>query len=191
MADKFRGTDGRIWDKQRSDGETRKLASEELPDRGGGSKPAKDTAPVGSQGAPDSDPKTRRMGVQAVGKSTVPGSETDPVVGWLVVVGGHGRGKSLALGNGNNAIGRASTSRVPLDFGDNEIHREGHAIITFDPRSRKFYLQPGTGSSTTNLTYLDGNVVLQPSEIRTGQEIMLGGTRLRFVALCGTEFAWD
>lgn len=191
MAEKFRGTDGRIWDKQRSDGQTRRLTDEELPDRGGGAKPAKDTAPIENQPPADADPKTRRMGMHSSGKGAAPGSETDPVVGWVVVVDGKGRGKSLPLGNGNNAIGRASTSRVPLDFGDNEIHREGHAIITFDPLSREFYLQPGTGSSTTNLTYLDGKVVLQPREIRTGQEIRLGSTKLRFVALCGAEFAWD
>ena len=190
MAEKFRGTDGRIWDKQHSEGATRPLGPDELRDRAG-AKGGKDTAPVGNESPADADPKTRRMGVQATGKGTAPGSETDPVVGWVVVVAGPGKGKSLPLGNGNNAMGRSSGSRVPLAFGDNEIHREGHAIITFDPRSREFFLQPGTGSNTTNLTYLDGKLVLQPKEIRTGQEIMLGSTKLRFVALCGPEFAWD
>ena len=191
MPDKFRGTDGRIWDKQRGDSATRRLEDEEQRDRDGRVQSPKNTAPVEDQRQPDDDPKTRRMGSNTSGKSSTPGSETDPVVGWVVVVAGPGRGKSLPLGNGNNAIGRARASRVPLDFGDAEIHREGHAIITFDPRSREFYLQPGTGSSTTNLTYLDGKLVLQPNEIRTGQEITLGSTHLRFVALCGAEFTWD
>src|SRR5262245_22353919 len=43
----------------------------------------------------------------------------DPVVGWLVVVGGPGLGAFRPIYEGNNAIGRGSAQRIPIDFGDN------------------------------------------------------------------------
>ncbi|MEO0017489.1 MAG: hypothetical protein RLZZ522_772 [Verrucomicrobiota bacterium] len=46
-----------------------------------------------------------------------------PVVGWLVVVEGPGRGKSVTLGYGMNAIGREPGNRVVLPFGDMQISR--------------------------------------------------------------------
>ena len=42
----------------------------------------------------------------------------DPVVGWLVVVQGPGRGRSLEIGAGANPIGRAQHQKICLDFGD-------------------------------------------------------------------------
>lgn len=115
----------------------------------------------------------------------------DPVVGWLVITRGAGKGASVPLGYGANAIGRSSTQRVKLDFGDVQISRESHAVITYEPRGRQFYLQNGT---SVNLTYLDteqGTVpVLTPMPIRHGQTFQLGSTTLKFIALCGAEFDW-
>jgi hypothetical protein len=51
----------------------------------------------------------------------------EPVVGWLVITSGPGRGQSLQLGYGMNSIGRNEAQRVSLDFGDEEISRENHA----------------------------------------------------------------
>ena len=39
----------------------------------------------------------------------------DPVTGWLVVVAGPGKGRSLTLGAGRNEIGRGATANVKLD----------------------------------------------------------------------------
>ena len=111
----------------------------------------------------------------------------DPVVGWLVVVGGPGVGASVRLGNGQNSIGRGDQCRVKLDFGDSQISRSTHAIVTYDPKGNRFYLQQGTG---TNLTYLDGSPVLAPTPLPSGSEIVLGDTTLRFVALCDDDFNW-
>lgn len=44
-----------------------------------------------------------------------------------------------------NSIGRASDERVALDFDDELISRKGHAIVTYDPKGRKFYIQHGGG----------------------------------------------
>ena len=42
----------------------------------------------------------------------------DPVTGWLVVVAGPGKGRSLTLGAGRNEIGRGATANVKLDCGE-------------------------------------------------------------------------
>jgi FHA domain len=111
----------------------------------------------------------------------------DPVVGWLVIVEGPGKGASLKLGFGMNSIGRAPDERVPVDFGDGEISRKSHAMLTYDPRGCKFYLQHGEG---TNLTYLGDAPVLQPVELKGGELIGIGNTRFAFVPFCGPDFNW-
>ena len=112
----------------------------------------------------------------------------DPVVGWLVVVEGPGKGRAMQLGYGSNSLGRGATDRVKLDFGDDQISRSGHAVVTYDPRGRKFYVQHGGG---TNLTYLGDQPVLTPTELPALSHINIGNTVLRFVPLCGAEFDWQ
>ena len=112
----------------------------------------------------------------------------DPVVGWLVVVEGPGKGRAVQLGYGSNSLGRGATDRVKLDFGDDQISRNGHAVVTYDPRGRRFYVQHGGG---TNLTYLEDKPVLTPAELPPLGKIGIGNTVLRFVPFCGTEFDWQ
>jgi pSer/pThr/pTyr-binding forkhead associated (FHA) protein len=112
----------------------------------------------------------------------------NPVVGWVVIIAGPGRGRALTLGYGMNSIARGSQSRVRLDFGDKQISRDDHALISYDPRGRRFYLQHGGG---TNLTYLNEQPVLTPTELRGGEVILLGQTQLRFVPFCGAAFDWQ
>ena len=134
--------------------------------------------PVGASGA-------------ATGGSPAPDAEAPkggPVVGWVVVVDGPGKGHARALGYGTNPLGRGADARVRLDFGDDRISRQAHAIVTYDPRGRKFYLQHGGG---TNLTYLDGAYVPQPTVLEGMQHIRIGATTLRFVPFCGPDFDWQ
>ena len=112
----------------------------------------------------------------------------DPVVGWLVVVEGSGKGRAVQLGYGSNSLGRGATDRIKLDFGDDQISRSGHAVVTYDPRGRKFYVQHGGG---TNLTYLGDQPVLSPTELPALSHISIGNTVLRFVPLCGADFDWQ
>lgn len=112
----------------------------------------------------------------------------DPVVGWLVIVEGPGKGRARQLGYGSNSIGRGETDRINLNFGDDQISRGGHATVTYDPRGRKFYVQHGGG---TNLTYLDEQPVLIPIELPALSHISIGNTVLRFVPLCGDAFDWQ
>ena len=112
----------------------------------------------------------------------------DPPVGWLVVIGGPGKGRVLTLGSGMNAIGRGAESRVRLDFGDDNVSRLNHARVIYEPRQRRWLLNHGDG---TNLTYLNGDVVVGVAEIQSGAEIQLGDTTLRFQAFCSEEFDWQ
>ena len=65
----------------------------------------------------------------------------DPPVGWLVVVRGPGKGNALALGYGMNAVSRGASSRMGLDFGDDNISRANHARLAYEPRERRKLLK--------------------------------------------------
>ena len=112
----------------------------------------------------------------------------DPPTGWLVVVRGPGQGRVLTLGNGMNPIGRSAASRVRLDFGDDSVSRENHARLIYEPRQRRWLLNHGDG---TNLTYLNGDLVVGTVDVESGGEIQIGDTILRFQAFCSTEFDWS
>lgn len=115
---------------------------------------------------------------------------SDPTSGWLVIVAGPGKGNYLKLGYGQNSIGRDASQRVALNYGDSQISRTNHAIVTYDPRGNQFYIQPGSG---TNLTYISGQPtpVMQPQVLASYSHISLGDTTLRFIPLCGELFTWD
>lgn len=150
----------------------------------------KPTVVIGSQSNDDqdSDPHTRIYRPPSVSGSNDPTkNESELVVGWLVVVDGPGKGNSRALGYGVNTIGRANTERVPLDFGDPEITREKHALLTYDHKGKKFYLQHGGGA---NLTYVGETPVLQPVELKGREIIGIGQTKLSFIPFCGSDFSW-
>ncbi|TFH75950.1 FHA domain-containing protein [Gammaproteobacteria bacterium LSUCC0112] len=108
--------------------------------------------------------------------------------GWLSIIAGPGTGTSLALGYGANSMGRALSERVPLNFGDNQISRQGHAVVTYDPRGKMFYLQSGGGQ---NLTYMNEQLVLIPTVLNAGDRIQIGETTLFFTPLCGPDFDWQ
>src|SRR5262249_42710962 len=67
---------------------------------------------------------------------------SDPVVGWLVVVGGPGLGSFRPIFEGNNAVGRGKDQRIPIDFGDTTISSEEQAYIRYDSMDRSFLFVP-------------------------------------------------
>ena len=157
-------------------------------------------APGGQAAQPAEDERTRlynpaaRSQASAAAPASAPAAAGaqeatfDPVVGWLVVVDGHGKGRSIEIGIGANPIGREKGQKLCLDFGDQHISREKHAILVFDPRSSRFFLQSG---DVRNLTYVNDELVLTPKELTGGETILVGETKLRFVALCGPQFGWS
>lgn len=123
----------------------------------------------------------------SISKSSPSSFYRDPVVGWLVVISGPGKGISIELGYGVNKIGRESDQRVSLDFGDDEISRQAHAAIVYDPKSRRFFIQHGDG---VNLTYVNEEPVIQSLPLSGNEVISIGNTRLMFIPLCGDGFEW-
>ncbi|WP_339948877.1 FHA domain-containing protein [uncultured Albimonas sp.] len=115
--------------------------------------------------------------------------DVDPIVGWLVIVGGPGRGRAIPLGAGANSVGRAGSERAALPFGDDQISSENHAVIVYDDRARKFYVQHASGK---NLTWLNGEVVVNLTPLSDGDTLEFGrNTRCRFAAFCGAGFDWN
>lgn len=109
-----------------------------------------------------------------------------PVVGWLAIIAGPGRGEILRLGYGVNDIGSGPNARVRLDFGDPAIAPENHAAIIYAARSRRFYL----AHSVTAEIELNGQPVQESVELTSGDTVGMGQTQLRFVPLCGPGFDW-
>lgn len=114
-------------------------------------------------------------------------SNETPVVGWLVIIEGPGKGTALEFSFGLQTIGRDSGQSICLNFGDEEISRESHASLEYDPRERKVFLSKGS-----NLVYLNKERVGQSAEIglKWGDVIELGATKLRFVSFCSPDFCW-
>ena len=122
-----------------------------------------------------------------------PGSSiSDPVVGWLVVVAGPGKGQQVILGEQNNSVGRGGGSgeqpRVRLDFGDVGIARNNAFTIRYDPKKRRFKLLPGEG---TNVVYHNEKDLDRPVILEMADVIEISKTQLLFIALCGPYFDWS
>lgn len=115
--------------------------------------------------------------------------ERDPVVGFLIVVGGPGLGSYRPIFEGNNTLGRASSNRIPLDFGDDAISNEAQAYLRYDSSDRSFLFVPNLAK--TNVVSVNdkrpaGPVPLQPMDV-----ITLGRTQVAFLPFCGSDFDWS
>jgi hypothetical protein len=158
-----------------------------------------------SQSANDDTPQTRvmRPGIsrqagagggsrtQLVrGKSLVTRTEfhQDPVVGWLVVIGGPGLGAFRPIFEGNNTIGRSSGQRIPIDFGDETISSEEQAYIRYDSVDRRFLLVPNLAK--TNIVAVNDGKPTSAVELTAMDVITMGHTQLVFVPFCGLDFDW-
>lgn len=112
---------------------------------------------------------------------------TEPVVGWLVCVGGEHFGEDFKLKSGRNFIGRAAGMDVSISK-DTTVSRERHAIIVYEPRGNTFIVQPG---DSKELCYLNDEVVLAPREIKVNDKLLVGKTELMFIPCCSKAFHWD
>lgn len=111
----------------------------------------------------------------------------DPVVGWLVCVGGCHFGECFSLYAGKNSIGRSEENRIVISD-DNGISRLKHALIVYEPKKRNFYLQPGDSSG---LTYLNDDYITESRMLSSFDAIELGESKFLFVPLCGESFSWE
>lgn len=112
-------------------------------------------------------------------------TEFDPVVGWLVAIGGPNKGRDYKIHAEHNYIGRLSGDIIIQ--GDETISRENHAFVTYDTRDRIYYITPGEGRS---IVRYNGKALLQATELKAYDQIEIGNTVLVFMPLCGGSFDW-
>ena len=114
-------------------------------------------------------------------------ASTEPVVGWLVCVKGAYQGESFCLKAGKNTIGRSLKMDVPLAK-EPSVSRDRHATIIYEPKKKKFFIQPGEGNG---LTYLNDDLVMMPCGINDYDVLQLGASDFVLRSLCGDAFDWD
>lgn len=113
-------------------------------------------------------------------------SGINPVRGWLVVTEGQKKGASFEIHSEKNTIGRGAGFSVSLSF-DSAASKEGDAIISYSARQNRFFLSPGEGK---NNVYLNGEIFLQPSEIKDYDVLEIGKTKLVFRSFCNELFQY-
>lgn len=142
----------------------------------------------GAKPAGGGDAPSRTQLVRGKSRISRQAFHQDPVVAWLVIVGGPGLGAYRPIYEGNNTIGRAANQRIPIDFGDDAISSEEQAYIRYDGGERSFLFVPNLAK--TNVVAVNDKrptsaVTLQPMDV-----ITMGRTQLVFVPLCGQDFDW-
>lgn len=150
-------------------------------------KPANQPVPTPVAAAAD-DAGSRTVlvrGKRAIERSTF---ERDPVVGFLVVVGGPGLGAFRPVFEGNNAIGRAASNRIALDFGDESISAEQQAYIRYDSNDRSFLFVPNLAK--TNVVSVNDQRPTSAVPLTAMDVLTFGRTQVAFVPFCGDEFDW-
>ncbi len=113
----------------------------------------------------------------------------DPVVGFLVIVGGPGLGAHRPVFEGNNTVGRSASNRIALDFGDEAISHEEQAYIRYDSADRSFLFVPNLAK--TNVVSVNDKRPAGAVPLKAMDVITLGRTQVAFLPFCGTEFDWS
>lgn len=111
----------------------------------------------------------------------------DPAVGFLVIVDGPGRGASHPIHYGQNTIGRSSSQRISLNYGDPRISREEHAFLIYDETTQDFFIRD---NGKANLVRHNDTPVLTPTRLNHRDVISIGDTLMLFIAVCGADFDW-
>lgn len=110
----------------------------------------------------------------------------DPVTGWLVCVSGKERGRDYRLHTGRNFVGRSYAMQISIPD-DDEISRENHCSVVYEPNKGVFLLVAGLGTNT----YHNGIRLDSSAELRGGDNITIGSTDLEFVPYCGEGRRWE
>lgn len=144
------------------------------------------TLPLDAPEAPKAParPKKEMSATIALNVNEVTG--ISPVCGWLVVVEGDNKGASFNIHSEKNTIGRGSGFDVNLSF-DKAISKEGDAVLTYDSRSKKFFITLAAGK---NNVYHNGNLLLTPEEVKDYDVLEVGATKLVFRSFCNDGFTY-
>ncbi len=109
-------------------------------------------------------------------------------VGWVVVVDGPGRGTFFTLMSGMSQIGRGGDQTIQLNFGDEDISQDNHAVIAYDTERHEFLLGHGGRSK---IVRLNDRLVLSTETLKNTDLIRIGETTLKLVVLCDVQFNWE
>ena len=152
-------------------------------------RPAAETAADAKQNPADAVAAAKERNIIDEGKTMAyyQFEDAEPVVGWIIGLSGFYFGESFNLKAGQNFIGRALTNDIALTE-EKSISRECHTIVIFDPKTRRYYIQPGRSRS---LTYVNGELLMQYRELRIYDKIQIGDSKYLFMPLCGRNFSWD
>jgi hypothetical protein len=147
----------------------------------------REAAPAAEAAGTDAPARTQFVrGRQKVERETF---HQDPVVGWLVVVGGPGLGSYRPIYEGNNTLGRSPSQRIPIDFGDDAISSEEQAYIRYDSADRTFLFVPNLAK--TNVVAVNDKKPTSAVPLAAMDVIGVGRTQLVFVPFCGPDFDWS
>jgi len=111
----------------------------------------------------------------------------EPVVGWLVCVEGAHFGEDFRLKSGRNFIGRSADMDIAITK-DGTVSRERHTAVVYEPKGNLFIVQPG---DSKELSYLNGEVVLSPAQLKIHDRLSVGQTELMFIPCCTASFKWE
>ena len=111
----------------------------------------------------------------------------EPVVGWLVCVKGSHFGEAFNIFTGRNSIGRGESNKINITR-DDAVSRSKHAWLTYEPKKRDFYIQPGEGSG---LSYLNGETVMESKKLQAKDLLELGNGQYILIPLCDETFTWE
>ena len=114
------------------------------------------------------------------------GMNSNPVIGWLVAIEGIHKGKSYNVKQGRNFVGRSTGMDICLS-GNSKISRERHAIITYDPRTKKCYLQP---DESRDLLYINEDLLFGPMMMKHNDVITMGEEQFVFLTLQCDKADW-
>ncbi len=135
----------------------------------------------------ESQGKTVGIFSTATASGSDDGAVVEPVVGWLVCIKGVHFGQSFNIAVGQNSIGRSEDNKISLKR-DNTVSRNKHAIITYEPKKRDFYIQPGEGSG---LSYVNGDYVTGFQKVKAFDVFEFGEGQYILATLCGENFTWE
>jgi pSer/pThr/pTyr-binding forkhead associated (FHA) protein len=132
------------------------------------------TIHIPGDGTPRVEPNMDDLSTQVIT------DQSNVQVGVLKVVDGPGKGSERPVFSGTNQIGRSAENRIPLDFGDNTISRQQHAVIAYDAGKGTFRIFDG---GKQNPVHVNGERLAGDRALNDGDTIKIGLTTLRFALM--------
>lgn len=111
----------------------------------------------------------------------------EPVVGWLVCVKGKHFGECFEIISGRNSVGRNPDNRIVI-ADDPSVSGSKHFWVTYEPKKREFYVQPGESSG---LSYLNGETIMTPQKLQAYDQLEFGMGVYVMIPLCSEKFSWE